>query len=188
MINAIIIDDELNCVTALKYDLQQFCPEVTIVDACTSGQDGILSIKAHTPDLVFLDIEMPVMNGLQMLEQLNDSIRFQLIFTTAYDQFAARAFRLSAVDYLLKPIDAGDLQAAVEKVKQQLRLPKVNYGNLHNLRYNFNHPYNEQRVAFPHRDGYDFIDIKNIAFCKADGAYTRVTLYDGKSMLLSKTL
>jgi len=184
--SAIIIDDEPHCISSLKYDLEQFCPDVDVIDTCASGQAGILSIRKHVPDMIFLDIEMPVMNGLQMLEQLGSDFRSHLIFTTAYDRFAATAFRLSAIDYLLKPIDAGDLQEAINKVKRQLE--KDNTGRLHNLQYNFRHSYHEQRVAFPQRDGYDFVDIKDIAYCRADGAYTHITLTNGNRLMLSKTL
>src|SRR3954453_4447131 len=106
MIRAIIIDDEPRCVTALQSDLEMFCPEVEVLEGCHSGKEGLLAIKKHHPDLIFLDVEMPWMNGFEMLEVFGGEINFKIIFTTAYDQFAARAFRVSAVDYLLKPIDS----------------------------------------------------------------------------------
>ncbi|MXV16647.1 LytR/AlgR family response regulator transcription factor [Hufsiella ginkgonis] len=183
---AIIIDDEPHCISSLKYDINLFCPEVEVIDACHNGHEGISSIKKNDPDLVFLDIEMPAMNGLQMLDQLGGNIPFQLVFTTAYDKFAAQAFRLSAVDYLLKPIDTHDLMDAVSRVK--LRLNRDVSRQFDNLKYNFGRPFAEQRVAFPHRDGYDFVNVKDIAYCRADGAYTTVTMADGKSTLLSKSL
>src|ERR1700712_1079957 len=104
MIRAIIIDDELNCIKTFQNDLKMFCPGVEVIDTCQSAKEGLLSIKHNHPDLIFLDIEMPWMNGFEMLELLDKDITFQIIFTTAYDQFAIKAFKVSAVDYLLKPV------------------------------------------------------------------------------------
>ena len=109
MIKAIIIDDEQNCIDSLLFDLQKHCKEVNVLETCTSPKQGILSIKKLKPDLVFLDVQMPWMSGFEMLELIDD-INFAIIFTTAFDQFAAKAFRISAIDYLLKPIDTNDLK------------------------------------------------------------------------------
>src|SRR5690349_13648161 len=119
MIKAIIIDDELQNAGILKKDLEVHCPLVQVVSVCYSGKEGILAIKKEKPDLVFLDIEMPWMNGFEMLELIGE-ISFNIIFTTAHDQFAAKAFRISAVDYLLKPIDSADLKEAVKKAQQKI--------------------------------------------------------------------
>ena len=115
MIKAIIIDDEQHCVKALLTDLQKNCPVVEVTDICHSAKEGIMSIKKNNPDLIFLDVEMPWMNGFEMLEVLGE-ITFSVIFTTAHDEFAAKAFRISAIDYLLKPIDIGRLKFAVARV------------------------------------------------------------------------
>ena len=109
MISAIIIDDEAQNANMLKKDLEAYCPFVKTIAVCYSAKEGILAIKKEKPELVFLDIEMPWMNGFEMLEVIGE-IQFSIIFTTAHDQFAAKAFRLSAVDYLLKTIDAADLK------------------------------------------------------------------------------
>src|SRR5215213_4852006 len=103
MLRSIIIDDEPHNATILKNDIDTHCPSVQIVSVCHSAKEGVMSTKKEKPDLVFPDIEMPSMNGFEMLEML-DQIHFSIIFTTAHDQFAAKAFRISAVDYLLKPI------------------------------------------------------------------------------------
>jgi two-component system LytT family response regulator len=117
MIRSIIIDDEMHCIKSLESDLKTNCSSIEIVASCQSAKNGILAIKKNKPDLVFLDVEMPWMNGFEMLEMLGD-INFSIIFTTAHDEFAAKAFRISAIDYLLKPIDANDLKEAVQKVKK----------------------------------------------------------------------
>jgi len=186
MIRSVIIDDEQHCTGALLNDLQQNCPEVVVADVCHSAKEGILSIKKHNPDLVFLDVEMPWMNGFEMLEVLGD-IHFSIIFTTAHDEFAAKAFRISAVDYLLKPIDANDLKVAVKKVEK-----KMNEGSseqhISNLLQNMKQPGIGQKIALPQREGYEFVDVASIIYLTAEGAYTKVYIKDKKTMLISRTL
>ena len=186
MIRSIIIDDEPNCVRSLETDLKTHCPSVSIEATCYSAKEGIMAIKKHQPDLVFLDVEMPWMNGFEMLEVL-DHINFSIIFTTAHDQFAARAFRISAVDYLLKPIDAHDLKIAVDKVNQKLEHQQ---GNVHieNLLRNIRQPISSQRIALPYKDGYEFVESDHIVYCQAEGAYTKVFLDNKKYILISRTL
>jgi two-component system LytT family response regulator len=187
MIKAIIIDDEEHCVTALKNDIKMFCPDISISDSCYSGKDGILSIRKNLPDLVFLDIEMPGMNGFEMLEILDRNINFQIIFTTAYDQFAVKAFKVSAVDYLLKPIDGDDLINAVLKARKSLTNDH-SHTNITNLLHNSKASVDKTKIALPNRDGYDFITVSQIIYCKANGAYTNIILSGNKSLLLSKSL
>ena len=115
MIRAILIDDEVHCIDTLSILLADYCPEVTIMDKCGSAKKGLEAIGKLNPDLVFLDIEMPVMNGFELLEQFKQ-IPFAVVFTTSYDQYAIKAIRFSALDYLLKPIDPKELIAAVHKV------------------------------------------------------------------------
>ena len=174
MIRSIIIDDEQHCVKALLNDLQQHCPSIEVADACNSAKEGIMAIKKLNPDLVFLDVEMPWMNGFEMLQILGD-VNFSIIFTTAHDQFAAKAFRISAVDYLLKPIDANDLKEAVRKVHQRI---EQQHGNVHieNLLRNIKQPSSQQKIALPQREGYEFIEVSIIIYCQAEGAYTKVFL------------
>jgi two-component system LytT family response regulator len=121
-----------------------------------------------------------------MLEML-DQINFSIIFTTAFDQFAARAFRLSAVDYLLKPIDTHDLKSAVDKVIEKIRHAS-DKGNINNLLQNFKLPALDQKIALPNRDGYEFALVNSILYCLAEGAYTRVILTDNRKLLISKPL
>jgi two-component system LytT family response regulator len=185
MIRSIIIDDEQHCVKALHNDLQKSCPSVEVLDFCYSAKEGIMSIRKHNPELVFLDVEMPWMNGFEMLEVLGE-VNFAIIFTTAHDEFAARAFRISAVDYLLKPVDANDLKEAVKKAEQKFQQP----GNLHieNLLRNIKKPSRHQKIALPYKEGYEFVEVNHIIYCQADGAYTRVFIDNRKPILVSKTL
>ena len=186
MLRSIIIDDEPQNSEILKNDLAANCPLVDVITVCNSAKEGIMSIKKEKPDLVFLDIEMPWMNGFEMLEML-DEINFSIIFTTAHDQFAAKAFRISAVDYLLKPIDVNDLKEAVRRALQR---SEQREGNIHieNLLRNIKQPSSQQKIALPYRDGYEFVEVAHIIYCQAEGAYTKVFLDSKKYILVSKTL
>ena len=186
MLRSIIIDDEPKSAGILKNDLAQHCPSVEVASVCHSAKEGIMAIKKEKPDLVFLDIEMPWMNGFEMLEVLGD-INFSIIFTTAHDQFAAKAFRTSAVDYLLKPIDAADLQEAVKKAEKRNNQQDGNV-NIENLLHNFKQPATQQKIALPNKDGYEFAEVNQIIYCQAEGSYTKVFLAGKKYILVSRSL
>ena len=186
MIKAIIIDDEQHCINALTTDLSKHCGNVELAAKCISAKEGIMSIKKEKPDLVFLDIEMPWMNGFEMLEVF-DEIDFSIIFTTAHNEFAAKAFRISAVDYLLKPIDAADLKAAVKKVEEKIH-QQLGQANIENLLRNIKQPSSQQKIALPYKDGYEFVEVSHIIYCQAEGAYTKVFLDNKKCILVSRTL
>ena len=186
MIQAVIIDDEQHCIKSLQADLQKNCPAVEIVQTCLFAKDGIIAIKKFNPDLVFLDVEMPLMNGFEMLEVLEE-ISFSIIFTTAHHEFAAKAFRISAVDYLLKPVDGNDLKEAVQKVQKKMD-EGSSLQHISNLLRNMRQPMTQHRIALPSRGGYDFIDVSSIIYCQAEGAYTKIVLEGKKNMLISKTL
>jgi two-component system, LytTR family, response regulator len=186
MLRSIIIDDEPQSAGVLKNDLETHCPSVEVVSICHSAKQGIISIKKERPDLVFLDIEMPWMNGFEMLELVGD-IFFSIIFTTAHDQFAAKAFRISAVDYLLKPIDATDLQDAVRKAEKRIDQQHGNV-NIENLLHNFKQPATQQKIALPNKDGFEFAEVNQIIYCQAEGSYTKVFLAGKKHILVSRSL
>jgi two-component system LytT family response regulator len=186
MITAIIIDDEQHCVESLYGDLRKHHDNIEVLAKCFSAKEGLIAIKKLRPQLIFLDIEMPWMNGFEMLE-LIDRIDFCIIFTTAYDKFAAKAFRISAVDYLLKPIDAGDLKTAIRKAEEKI-ISSAGTTNIENLLHNIRQPVQEQKIALPNRDGYEFTPVQSILYCSAEGAYTKVVLKDKHTMLISRTL
>ncbi len=130
MIAAIIIDDESHCLVTLSMLLDEYCPEVSILEQCNSAKRGLEAIEKHQPALVFLDIEMPTMNGFEMLEHVN-YLNFFIIFTTSYDQYAIKAIRFSALDYLLKPVDPKELEiASFEQVAEECGESRV-YGGIH---------------------------------------------------------
>src|SRR5690348_7808814 len=118
MLKTILIDDEESSLSSLKEKITAYCPQVSIVSLCDSAAKGIEAIDQLRPDVVFLDIEMPVMNGFVMLQQLSHK-NFELIFTTAYDHYAIKAIRFSALDYLVKPIEIDDLKAAVQRAGEK---------------------------------------------------------------------
>ncbi len=186
MIKTILIDDELNCIDSLVFDLQKYCKDIEILATCITPKQGLLAIKKHKPELVFLDVQMPWMNGFEMLEMLEE-INFAIIFTTAFDQFAAKAFRISAIDYLLKPIDVNDLKEAVKKATEKIQ-QKTGAENINNLLQNMNKPDASQRIAFPGRDGYEFIEAEKIIYAKAEGSYSHIFLNDKRKLIISKTL
>ena len=184
MIRTIIIDDEQNSIDSLTFDLQKHCKEIQLLEACINPKEGLLAIKMQKPDLVFLDVQMPWMNGFEMLELL-DEINFAIVFTTAYDQFAAKAFRISAIDYLLKPVDVNDLKAAVKKASDKIQ-KQSGVENIANLLQNIKKPEESQRIAFPGREGYEFIETRKVIYAQAEGSYTHVFLSDKRKLVISK--
>jgi two-component system, LytTR family, response regulator len=185
---AILIDDETNALDVLEIQLNHYCPHVTIVAKCAGGEAGVLAIRQHRPDLVFLDIEMPRVNGFDVLAQTN-SIGYDVIFTTAYDQFALKAFKYAAVDYLLKPVDTDELQTAVQRAvnkKGQVGMED----KIKTLLEQFGAPPTAlpQRIALPVGDSMQLFAPDDIVRCESDSNYTNVFLAAGKKVLLAKTL
>ncbi|MDX1478383.1 MAG: LytTR family DNA-binding domain-containing protein [Saprospiraceae bacterium] len=187
MIKAVLVDDEKHCLKMLRWELTNHCPEVTICAECRSGQEGIAAIREHTPDVVFLDIEMPRMNGFEMLERLGD-IHFEVIFTTAYDQFAIRAIKISALDYLLKPVNQVELKDAVARLKSQT--PRTGQAKKWSLLFEqLNQPQAPpERIAISTQDGIELEYISEILYLMAEGNYTQLKMTDGRKLLVSKTL
>jgi two-component system LytT family response regulator len=183
---AVIIDDEKFCVETLVYELKRNCPEVQIVATCLSPEEGIVAIQKHKPDVVFLDIEMPYMNGFEMLSKLQD-ITFHIIFTTAYDQFAIKAIKVNALDYLLKPIGKEEIVTAVNKIKEG---NKQQYA--HRLKSLMEQMLVDQngvkKIGVATAEGIEMLRIDQIIYISADSNYSEFYLLDGKKILYSKTL
>lgn len=183
---AIIIDDEPDCVRLLALQLKMYCPQVQIVAECIDSEEGLQKIMELQPGIVFLDIEMPVMNGFQVLEAIGH-IHFHIVFVTAYDKFAVKAFRFSALDYLLKPIDAKDLVSAVEKAMQK-QFPEKQQLNLLKQHLNGNEKTFPDKIALPYQNGVMFTEISAIIYCESDNNYTRFHLTNNQQCMVSKTL
>lgn len=186
MLKAIIIDDEPYCCESLATLLQRYSPQVQVADVCYSGETALAAIKELKPHLVFLDIEMPLMNGFELLEKL-PGINFELIFTTSYDQYAIKAIRFSALDYLLKPVDREELQQAVQKVVQRVNHPLPQ--QLEILLQKIHQPSSAvQRIALPTMEGLQLVPIQSIISCASSSNYTIFLLKDKQKITVSRTL
>lgn len=188
-IKAIIVDDEQHCIDALKTMLQKKCPEVTVLAGVNSVQDAKQVIDELHPDLVFLDVEMPHQNGFELLK-LYDKVNFDVIFTTAYEQYALKAIKFNALDYLLKPFSVQDLQEALRKFHER-RINKTDNGMaplevfLQNMK---TIQQTNKKIALPTINGLVFMPVQNIVRCESTGNYTRIFFTDRKQLLVSKPL
>src|SRR5436189_13711 len=186
MLKAIIIDAEPYCCEILAAMLESDCPDAEVTSICSNASDGLTAIRQHSPDLVFLDVEMPKMNGFEMLEQL-PAINFHLIFTTSYDQYALKAIRFSAIDYLLKPIDSEELQKAIQKLIHRSQRPIAQ--QLEILMQKIHSPTTPiSRIAMPTMEGLQMIQVDSIISCESDSNYTILHLKDKKKKVASTTL
>lgn len=186
MIRSIIVDDELKSRESLQILLTDFCEDVEVAALCQNVTEGIEAIKKHDPDVVFLDIQMQRETGFDLLEKV-DEITFDVIFTTAYSEYAIRAFQFSAIDYLLKPIDIGDLNRAVAKIEKKNKSDITK--KLTHLLDNLNPQQNAiKKIALPTHDGLTFINIKDIIYLEATSNYTIFHTSDGQKYLVSRTL
>ena len=186
MIKAILIDDEVHCVETLSLLLSEYCPDVQVMERCKSAKEGLAAVKKHNPSLIFLDIEMPVMNGFEFLEQFSE-IPFAIIFTTSYDQYAIKAIRFSALDYLLKPIEPNELVSAVKKVQEQRHLPfaeqfQMLLKQVHGKNSSFN------KIAVPTSEGFELIPAEQVVYCEADDNYTHLFLKNKNKIIACRTL
>ncbi len=166
--------------------LQEDCPQVHVVATCSNGEQGLTAIQKYSAELVFLDVEMPKMNGFEMLEQLS-TVNFHLIFTTSYDQYALRAIRFSAIDYLLKPIDRVELKKAVQKAEQRVQVPIPQ--QLEILLQKLRQPSESiNKIALPTVDGLQMIAINTIITCEFDDNYSTLYFKNGKKLLVTRSL
>ncbi|WP_080057301.1 LytR/AlgR family response regulator transcription factor [Spirosoma aerolatum] len=182
---ALLIDDEKHCRDVLTLLLKRYCPSVQILAGCANGQEGLAAIESMHPDLIFLDIEMPGMSGFEMLEACKYN-GFRVIFTTAFNEYAIKAIRHNALDYILKPVDKDELIRAVNKAEQEQSTQAPTnieqfLGYLQSQRVG-------DRIALPTMEGLQIIHSEEIYYCESDGGYTRFALKNGQIILISKTL
>lgn len=188
-IKAIIVDDEQHCIDALQTMLQKKCPEVTVLGGVNSVKEAKDLITELQPDVVFLDVEMPHQNGFELLK-LFDKITFDVIFTTAYEQYALKAIKFNALDYLLKPFSVKELQDAVQKCINRrngqtetstspLEVFLQNMKTLHQT---------HKKIALPTINGLVFMPVQNIVRCESTGNYTRIFFTDKKNLMVSRPL
>jgi len=187
MISCILIDDEADSLEVMEMLLKTYCPQVKIEAVCNSAENGIAAIKQYRPDVVFLDIEMPNMNGFDMLEKF-DELFFDVVFITAYQQFAIKAFRYSALNYLLKPVDSDDLVKTIERVEKKKSPPMKEQMEMLMQQMRSSEKQTVPRIALTTSDGMLFVMTSDIIFCESDSNYTKVILKDGRKILVSKPM
>ncbi|MEO8149940.1 MAG: response regulator [Bacteroidia bacterium] len=185
-IKTIIIDDDVFIHEQLKDKLKLLFPEVHVAAVCENAIHGIEAIKLHTPALIFLDIQMPGINGFEMLNHV-DRNQLKVIFITSYNQYAIEAIRYSAFDYLLKPIKDEELKNSIKRFHQSV--DELSFkGKIENLLHNINHKQEAFQLIIPLRQGEKKLAVNNIVRCEADSNYTHFYLNDQSKFTASKTL
>lgn len=183
-LRTLLVDDESHSLELLQIALEEYCPEVEIIGAFTSPLEARKAILNQQPDLLILDIQMPGLNGFELLESLQP-VNFVVIFSTAFDQFAIEALRVAAIDYLLKPLDEAALVKAIARVQTRNILPDYTKLKIK--------PEPEERntnatIALPSSEGMEFVPINTILYCQSDSNYCRLILENGNRILVSKPL
>ncbi len=184
-LKAIIVEDETHSRETLKNLLEKFCEGVEVIGLASSVKEALEVIPKRKPDVVFMDIELQSGTGFDILSQLPE-INFEVIFTTAFDQYAIKAVKFSSLDYLLKPIDLEELQLAVEKVKK-IKNKEAYSNQLQTLLQNIQQP-QLSKICLATSDGFEFVNTQEILYCEAGGSYTTFKLANGKKLLVSKHL
>lgn len=187
MIHAIIVDDEPRNIRILKNLLEEFCPEIIVAGEATGTEEAIKVIRENEPDLVFLDIEMPFGNAFDLLDKLMP-VNFQVIFVTAFDNYALKAFRYYAIDYLLKPVDIDELKTAVKKAAERWKEKNMAHKLDAFLQTIKPGKSSAQKIGLPTNDGLVFTNIEDIVRCEASGSYTIIYLQDKQKFIVSKSL
>lgn len=188
MMNAVIIDDEPDGRNAIRLALEKFFPSVVIKGIFETPEEGIVGIARLKPDLVFLDIQMPQMSGFDMLKEIS-LINFEIIFVTAFDQYAIKAIRFGALDYLLKPIDIDDLRVAINHAHERIENKSASQFSYQSVFNNSHHSNGKlERIAVPTLEGIEFFNTDDIIFCEADGSYTNLLLKGNQRKLISRNL
>jgi two-component system, LytTR family, response regulator len=186
MVRSIIVDDEMKSRESLRILLEEFCGNVEVMAVCQNVSEGVDAIAQHKPDVIFLDIQMQRETGFDLLDKIKP-INFEIIFTTAYSEYAIKAFKFSAIDYLLKPINIDELKKAVYKVEKKLhsRIADRVEQLIQNLKPVSIHNF---KLALPTSDGLIFVKVDDIIYCEASSNYTQIFTSDGKKHLVSRTL
>ncbi len=184
---ALIIDNEEPIRNALKTLLESLCPQVSPVLEATGVANGIAAIKEHQPDVIFLDVEMDDGTGFDLVRQLT-SVPFEIVFITAHNKYAVEAFRLSAIDFLLKPFSGDEIVRSVERVSKQLKSKDIVH-QLQVLQESLGTIKSaDKKIVLRDADSFHFINVGDIVRCEADGAYTRFHILGMKEILISKGL
>ena len=186
MINAVIVDDEPRAIQSLSWELTNFSDEITILETFSSPDIALEFLKQNTPDCLFLDIQMPTMDGFQFLAKLSHR-DFPVIITTAYDEYAIKALKHEAIDYLLKPIDSDDLHDTIEKIKK-FNSKLFPLETLEQFLLNFNAAPKQQKVTINSEGKLIFLNIDDIIFVQSDGNYCTIHLKNNQKKVVTKKL
>jgi two-component system LytT family response regulator len=186
MLKSVIVDDEFKSRESLRILIEDFCEDVKVCALCQSVDEGIQAIQEYTPEVVFLDIKMQRETGFDLLTKIKN-IDFEVIFTTAHSEYAIKAFRFSAIDYLLKPIDIEELKRALAKVNKKLN-ENISVRIKHLLQNLHSTSSENFKLALPTAEGLFFVKIADILYCEASSNYTEIVTNDGKKHVVSRTL
>jgi two-component system LytT family response regulator len=185
-LRTILIEDELSSLENLSQKLQEFCPSIRVIATSMRPEEAILLIRHHMPDVIFLDIEMPRMDGFKMLQEIKE-IDFEVIFVTAYNQYAIEAIRFSAFDYLVKPVVIKDLLATVERLADKTR--RKSKERMEILRQRLSDARSQENtIPVPTSDGIEFLQIREIIRIESNSNYSRIVLDGGRKIVVAKLL
>jgi len=187
VINAVIVDDEQGARESLAKMVEKYCPQIQVLAKANSMKTALQAIELHQPDLVFLDIEMPNGNAFDLLAQIPE-LNFEIIFTTAYDHYAIKAIKFSAIDYILKPIDHEELMQAVDRLKGKVSQKETIRKKFDALLTNMKTGSVSKRIALPEGDSLIFIELNDVIRCEASGNYSVFHLTDSRRMVSSRHL
>ena len=185
-LEAVLVDDEDKALQSLSWELTNFSDEIDVVASFTDPFEALTYLETHTPDCLFLDIEMPTMDGFQFIQKLNNK-DFPVVITTAYNQYAIKALKNEAIDYLLKPIDSDDLKDTIIKIRK-FNSKVYTAEKLEKLLLNFNSNSINKKVTFSTDGKLVFLDSEDILYAESDGNYSTVYLSDGQKIVLTKKL
>lgn len=186
MLEAVIVDDEIKALQSLSWELTNLSDEVDIIASFTDAREALDYLEQHTPDCLFLDIEMPAMDGFQFIKNLKNK-DFPVVITTAYNQYALQALKNEAIDYLLKPIDSDDLEETIGKIKK-FNAKNLTVDRLEKILLNFNAESQSKKITINTDGKLVFLNSDDILYAESDGNYSTIFLVDGQKILLTKKL
>jgi len=186
MLQAVIVDDEIKALQSLTWELTNFSDEISVIASFTNPHDALLYLEKNTPDCLFLDIEMPTMDGFQFIQKLTNK-NFPVVITTAYNQYALKAIKSEALDYLLKPIDTDDLEETIVKIKK-FNSKNFSVEKLEMALLNFNSKSSHNRIILNTDGKLLFLESDEILYAESDGNYSTIFLTDGQKIVLTKKL
>ncbi len=186
MLKAVIVDDEPKAIQGLIWELSNFSDEIEVMASFTNPHDALTYLETNTPDCLFLDVQMPTIGGFQFLEQLKTT-DFAIIITTAYDEYAIKALKHDAIDYLLKPIDTDDLRTSIAKIKKYSERI-INAEKFERMLTNFNSKFNKKRITINTDGKLLFLDVDDIIYVESDGNYSTLYLQNTKKIVVTKKL